>query len=266
MVVEYDGSGFSGWQWQPGKRTIQSVLESSLSRVANHVVRVVCSGRTDAGVHARAQVIHFDTTAIRTVHAWTMGGNSGLPDDVRITEVIFMDSGFHARTSAIARYYRYSIFNRRMASALDRTRVTWIPHPLDEQQMHEAAQVLVGNHDFSAFRAQGCQSKSPVRDFHFIQVIRQGDYLHVDLCANAFLHHMVRNIVGSLIDVGQGRRPVAWMGEILEGRNRKLSGVTAPPDGLYFSGVFYPEYFGLPRHAIFDLLPAGVDRFRSPLR
>ena len=262
--LEYDGSKYAGWQWQPGRRTVQEVLETALSRVADHPLRVVCAGRTDAGVHALSQVAHFDPVAVRPPRAWIMGGNSQLPDDLRITGVLEVANDFHARTSAIARYYRYTILNRPMASALDRGRITWFPHPLDEEKMKEASRSLIGNHDFSAFRAQGCQSKSPVRDLHFIEISREGDRLHVDICANAFLHHMVRNIVGSLIEVGQGRRSKEWLGEVLMGRDRGRAGVTAPPDGLYFAGVLYPNRFELPRHAVFDRLPPTVDRYRPP--
>lgn len=261
LGIEYDGSQFAGWQVQAGRKTIQEALEAALSKVANETVRVICAGRTDAGVHGLAQVVHFDTAALRSAYSWQMGGNSVLPPDIRITFAIPVSSDFHARTSAIARHYRYTVLNRSAASALDVGRVTWTPHHLDEIRMAEAAKHLIGDHDFSAFRAQSCQSKSPRRIMHFIHVIREGDRIHMDVCANAFVHHMVRNIAGALMAVGAGKHPPDWIREILAGRDRSKSGVTAPPDGLYFAGVLYPERFGLPFQAIFDHLPPGTTRF-----
>lgn len=264
LGIEYDGSKFAGWQIQAGRRTVQEVLEAALSEVANQPVRVICAGRTDAGVHGRAQVVHFDTTAQRTAYSWQMGGNSALPPEVRITFAMTVAPDFHARTSAIARHYRYAILNRSSASALDVGRVTWTPHPLDERRMAEGARYLIGDHDFSAFRAQSCQSKSPRRIMHFIHVEREGDRVHLDVCANAFVHHMVRNIAGALMAVGAGKHPPDWIGEVLVGQDRAKAGVTAPPDGLYFAGVLYPERFGLPTHSIFDHLPPGTTRFVPP--
>lgn len=264
LGVEYDGSGFAGWLWQSSGRTIQSELEAALSKVAAEPVRVVCAGRTDAGVHATAQVAHFDTGVYRKPYAWLMGGNSELPPDVRVTWVREVSEEFHARTSAIARFYRYVILNRSMKSALQRHQVTWVHAPLDIGPMQEAAAFLIGEHDFSSFRAQGCQSKSPQRFMHFIHVWREEDRVVIDLCANAFLHHMVRNIAGVLIAIGSGRHPPVWAAEVLMARNRKLGGVTAAADGLYFAGICYPETFGLPRHPIFDHLPADARRFTLP--
>jgi len=264
LGIEYDGSQFAGWQVQAGRKTIQEALEAALSKVANETVRVICAGRTDAGVHGLAQVVHFDTAALRSAYSWQMGGNSVLPPDIRITFAIPVSSDFHARTSAIARHYRYTVLNRSAASALDVGRVTWTPHSLDERRMAEAAKHLIGDHDFSAFRAQSCQSKSPRRIMHFIHVIREGDRVHLDVCANAFVHHMVRNIAGALMAVGAGKHPPDWIREILAGRDRSKSGVTAPPDGLYFAGVLYPERFGLPFHPIFNHLPPGTSRFVPP--
>jgi tRNA pseudouridine38-40 synthase len=264
LGIEYDGSKFAGWQIQAGRRTIQEILEAALSEVANQTVRVICAGRTDAGVHGLAQVVHFDTTAFRTAYSWQMGGNSVLPPEVRITFAMAVPSDFHARTSAIARHYRYTILNRSSSSALDVGRVTWTPHSLDEVQMAEGAQFLIGDLDFSAFRAQSCQSKSPRRIMHFIHVAREGDRVHLDVCANAFVHHMVRNIAGALMAVGAGKHPPDWIREVLEGRDRSKAGVTAPPDGLYFAGVLYPERFGLPVHSIFNHLPPGTTRFVPP--
>lgn len=264
LGLEYDGSDFAGWQWQPGRRTVQAELEAALSRVANQPVRLVCAGRTDAGVHATAQVAHFDTEAARNPRGWVMGGNSLLPADIRVLWARPMPEDFHARTSAIARHYRYVMLNRSMASALHRRQLTVVHAPLDIEPMQRAAHHLTGEHDFSSFRAQGCQSRSPNRFMHFIQVRREGERVLIDLCANAFLHHMVRNIAGVLIAVGTGRRPADWALEVLRARDRTLGGVTAPPDGLYFAGIHYPESFGLPRHPIFDELPPDARRFRPP--
>lgn len=261
LVVEYDGTGFAGWQWQVAERTVQSELEAALSRVANHSVRVVCSGRTDAGVHALAQVVHFDTEASRKTHAFMMGTNAWLPVDIRVTRALEVGRDFHARTSAIARHYRYEILNRSMASALGPRQQTLCPKPLDAEAMQAAANCLIGEHDFSSFRAQGCQSKSPIRFLHFIRVRREGERVLIDVGANAFLHHMVRNIVGSLMAVGAGKESPEWLAGVLAARNRRLAGITAPSDGLYFAGVLYPERFGLERAPIFDLLPADARRF-----
>lgn len=258
--LEYDGSAFCGWQWQSGLRSIQSVLEQALSKIADHPVTVICAGRTDAGVHAFEQVAHFDTEAQRELHSWVLGGNSQLPDDVRILWAKPAQDDFHARYSAIARYYRYIIHNRPVRSALSPRQATWCYTPLAEEKMHEAAQYLLGHHDFSSFRAQGCQSKSPFRQVHFIDVFREGDRVVIDIAANAFLHHMVRNIAGVLMEIGMGKQPVAWAQELLEVKSRKLGGITAPPDGLYLAGVYYPERYGLINHPIFGKLPADAKR------
>ena len=257
-------SGFAGWQWQPGKRTVQAELEAALSRVANHPIRLICAGRTDSGVHATAQVAHFDTGVYRRPYSWMMGANSVLPPDVRVTWVQEVDDAFHARTSAIARFYRYEILNRPVRSALQSKQLTWVFAPLDAELMRAGATHLIGDHDFSSFRAQGCQSKSPHRFMHFIHVWRNEEKVIIDLCANAFLHHMVRNIAGVLIDVGTGRHSPDWALEVLHARDRAQGGVTAPSDGLYFAGICYPDSFGLPRHPIFDHLPANARRFSPP--
>ena len=258
--IEYDGSGFSGWQWQTHQRSVQQVLEQALSKVANHPVTVICAGRTDTGVHALEQVIHFDVQSERELHAWMLGGNSNLPDDVRITWVKQAAGDFHARYSAIARFYRYVILNRPIKSALLRKQVTWHHTPLDADKMHRAAQHLIGKHDFSTFRAQGCQSKSPCRAMYFIDVYREGDKVIMDISANAFLHHMVRNIAGVLMDIGAGKQSVNWTQELLEVKSRKLGGITAPPDGLYLGAVYYPEHYGIAKHPVFDKLPIDARR------
>ena len=259
--IEYDGSHFAGWQWQTKRRTVQREVEQALSRVANRPVRVICTGRTDAGVHALEQVVHFDTPALRDCHAWLMGGNANLPDDVRILWVKEAVDDFHARYSAIARFYRYIILNRKMKSALQPSQMTWCYESLDEHRMYLAAQHLVGEHDFSSFRAQNCQSKSPNRMMHFIDVYRQGEQVIIDLSANAFLHHMVRNIAGVLMAVGMGKKPIDWPLQLLEIKNREQGGVTAKPYGLYLGAVYYPEKYGISKHSIFTKLPSDAKRF-----
>jgi tRNA pseudouridine38-40 synthase len=261
LGIEYDGSDYCGWQWQTNRRSVQVVLEQALSKVANQPVTVICAGRTDAGVHALEQVVHCDVQAERELHAWMLGGNSNLPDDVRIVWVKHAVGDFHARYSAIARFYRYIILNRPVKSALLRRQVTWCYPHLDAGKMHQAAQYLLGNHDFSTFRAQGCQSKSPVRMMYFSDVYREGDRVILDISANAFLHHMVRNIAGVLMAIGMGKQPVDWTQQLLAVKSRELGGVTAPPDGLYLGGVYYPEHYAIARHPLFDKLPADARRF-----
>lgn len=261
LGIEYDGSAFYGWQWQTSRRTVQLVVEEALSKVANQAVRVICTGRTDTGVHALEQVVHFDTDVKRELSAWLMGGNRFLPQDVRITWVQYAVDDFHARYSAIARFYRYVILNRPMKSALLRNQVTWCYQPLDAIKMHRAAQTLIGSFDFSSFRAQGCQSKSPHRMMHFINVSRHDEKIIIDLSANAFLHHMVRNIAGTLMEIGSGKHPVEWMQHLLEVKDRSQAGVTASPYGLYLGGVHYPERYGIAKHPVFEQLPKDAKRF-----
>ncbi len=247
LGVEYDGQGFHGWQaQQEGVRTVQVVLEQALSRVANHPLRVVCAGRTDTGVHALGQVVHFDTEAARSERNWLLGSNVNLPPDVAVTWVREVSEDFSARFSAVSRRYRYFILNRTARSAVLAGRVTWVHRPLDAEMMHHAGQVLVGEHDFSSYRALGCQAKSPVRTLHSLTVERHGDFVVLSVHANAFLHHMIRNIAGVLIAIGKGDRPAPWAAEVLALRDRTLGGVTAPPQGLYFEQVEYPPEFGIP--------------------
>ena len=242
--VEYDGSRFRGWQRQERAESVQAVVETALSAIADHPVAVTCAGRTDAGVHATGQVIHFDTDSERPLHGWLLGGNSKLPDAVAFTWARQMDADFHARFSATARAYRYVILSRPLRPALLRSRVTWTYHALDAERMHAAGQLLLGEHDFSSFRAIGCQARHPRRCVNRLSVSRHGDYLYLDVEANAFLHHMVRNIAGTLMLVGRGERPVEWVSEVLAARDRSAGGVTAPADGLYMVKVSYPERFG----------------------
>jgi tRNA pseudouridine38-40 synthase len=261
LGVEYDGSDFCGWQSQPGRRSIQSELEKALSKIANQAVSVTCAGRTDAGVHALEQIVHFDVTVQRDDTAWLLGGNSYLPDDIRILWVRRVEHDFHARYSALARLYRYVIHNRPVKPALGGNQVTWCYHPLDAGLMGLASQHLVGNHDFSSFRAKGCQSKSPFRQVHFVDVSRNDDKVIISICANAFLHHMVRNIAGVLMDIGVGKHRPDWTLQLLAAKRRELGGITAPPSGLYLESVYYPGHYGILKHPAFDKLPDDVKRF-----
>jgi tRNA pseudouridine38-40 synthase len=261
LGIEYDGSGFSGWQWQPHRRSVQAEVEKALSKVADHELNVVCAGRTDAGVHALEQVAHCDVNVVRNIDSWLLGGNSNLPDDIRIMWVKQAVDDFHARYSAIARLYRYVILNRPIKSALQNKQVTWCYHPLDVGKMAKAAQHLVGNHDFSSFRAQSCQSKSPFRIVHFIDVFRDGDKVIIEICANAFLHHMVRNVAGVLMAIGMGKQDENWTLVLLHIKERALGGITAPPDGLYLESVFYPANYGITKHPAFNKLPDDAKRF-----
>jgi len=244
--IEYDGTRYAGWQRQAEVPSVQAELERALSSVADHPVEITCGGRTDAGVHALGQVAHFDSPAPREPRGWALGANSLLRGDIAVLWAATVAPGFHARYAARARSYRYVILNRASRPALHRHRACWIHRPLDAAAMHEAAQCLVGEHDFSAFRAAECQSRTPVRRLDRIAVAREGEFVTIDVTANAFLHHMVRNIAGSLIAVGQGDRPVSWVGEALAGRDRRTAGITAPPAGLYLVSIDYPAEWGLP--------------------
>ncbi len=245
LGIEYDGSRYCGWQRQAHSPSVQAVLEEALASIANHQVTLFCAGRTDTGVHAVCQVAHFDLEGERPERAWLLGANTRLPDDVSISWARPVADDFHARYSARARSYRYVILNRPTPRAVLARRVTWIYHPLDAAPMAEAAQQLLGEHDFSSFRAAGCQAKSPVKTVEAVSVWRSGEFIYLDIRATAFLHHMVRNIAGALIAIGKGEQSVGWIAELLRCRDRRAAGVTAPPHGLYFTGVDYPERFGL---------------------
>lgn len=254
LGVEYDGSAFAGWQLQDGDiPTVQSSVEQALTKVADHPVRVICAGRTDAGVHATAQVVHLDTHAERTAHSWVNGANANLPTGVSVQWARPVVEEFHARFSAVRRRYRYVILNREVRPTFLAWRVTWEYRPLDVGLMRQAAQYLLGQHDFSAYRAVACQAKNPVRTIYDLNVTRDRDMVILDLNANAFLHHMVRNIAGVLMDIGAAKRPPEWAREVLEGCDRTLGGVTASPHGLYLTGVLYPDHYALP-----PLSPSGV--------
>ena len=251
LGVEYDGSDFHGWQrlsahGQEGVATVQATLEEALSSVAAHPVQVVCAGRTDAGVHAQCQVVHFDSEAPRTPRSWSLGATTRLPPSVCVRWCQPVAGDFNARFSARARRYRYRILNRAVRPALGRQQLSWERLPLDADAMHRAAQTLLGEHDFNAFRTVHCQAPHAVRDLQRLSISRQGEQVVVDVQANAFLHHMVRNLVGSLLLVGRGEQPEAWMGQLLAARDRTLAGPTAPADGLVFLGPLYPSIWGLP--------------------
>ena len=242
LGVEYFGKNFHGWQLQKsGLRTVQSVVESALSQVANHPVRVFCSGRTDSGVHAVEQVIHFETDTIRTDRAWLFGGNVNLPSDVNFKWVKFVSDDFHARFSAIARSYKYKIHHHPVRSSLKADYYLWEPRPLNVKDMKAAADMLIGEHDFSCFRGSLCQAKSPIKTVEYIQIDSIEDELILNIKANAFLHHMVRNIVGTLLKIGRGEKTVGWMSQVLISKDRKKAGPTAEPQGLYFMKAYYKE-------------------------
>ena len=244
--VEYDDQAYSGWQQQSNAASVQATLERALSHIADEPVGVICAGRTDSGVHAREQVVHFDTRAKRTSAAWVLGTNAELPNDISVSWVRRVPDHFHARYSALTRGYRYLILNRSARSALLSGRALLVHQPLDADAMHSGAQHLIGEHDFSAFRSSECQSHSAVRELQSVAVERQGDWVHIDVTANAFLHHMVRNIVGLLLAIGTGRAPPERARQQIEGRQRSRGEATAAAHGLYLWRVDYPPEFGLP--------------------
>jgi len=247
LGLEYDGAGFSGWQSQPGGNTVQDVLESALGAVAGVRVPVVCAGRTDAGVHATAQVVHFDVAVERPATAWVRGANAHLPASVAVRWALPVSDEFHARFVARGRAYRYILLNRPERPGLLAGRAGWCHRPLDVAAMQVAASCLPGEHDFSSFRASGCQAKSPVKTMYRCTIAREGDLVIFDCCANAFLHHMVRNLVGALVYVGMGRESPAWFAALLAARDRRLGAPTFAPDGLYLVGIDYGDQWALPQ-------------------
>ncbi|RDV24292.1 tRNA pseudouridine(38-40) synthase TruA [Alteromonas aestuariivivens] len=246
LGIEYDGAAHYGWQRQREVPSVQEHLEKALSTVANTPIEVQCAGRTDAGVHATGQVVHFDCPNPRPQRAWTLGVNANLPDSIAVTWCKEVSDDFHARFSATHRRYRYVILNARMRPAILHNGITHVHRQLDAERMHEAAQALLGEQDFTSFRAALCQSKTPFRNVTHVSVYRQGHCVVVDIRANAFLHHMVRNITGSLIEVGCGAQPVEWMEQLLAAKNRSLAAATAKPNGLYLVNVTYPSDFDIP--------------------
>jgi tRNA pseudouridine38-40 synthase len=246
LGIEYDGSPFLGWQTQPGGGTVQDVVEAALSTIAGSAVSVTAAGRTDRGVHAREQVIHFDTDASRPDSAWVRGVNALLRDSVAVLWSREVDREFHARYSALSRTYRYKLLNRAVRPALAATHVGWFHLPLDLQSMRQAAAQLVGEHDFSAFRSSECQAKTPVRTLHALDIEAHGERIDFVLRANAFLHHMVRNIVGTLVYVGKGKHPPGWIAEVLDSRDRAKAAPTFGPQGLYLEKIQYDARWPLP--------------------
>ncbi len=246
LGIEYDGSGFNGWQAQANDPSVQVCVENAISKIANHPLRLACAGRTDTGVHAVCQVAHFDSQVIRTERQWVLGINSHLPDTVCVRWVQQVDEEFHARFSAIERHYQYRILNRWVRPALRVGLVSWCRRPLDIEIMNTAVGALLGEHDFSAFRSAGCKANHAVREVTKVSVQRKEDEIILNIAANSFLYHMVRNIAGSLIKIGHGEKPVEWMGKLLAEGDRKQAGMTAPADGLYFMSVRYPDAFRIP--------------------
>ncbi len=246
LGIEYDGSSFSGWQSQPSGNTVQDVLEKALAKIAGVKTAASCAGRTDAGVHGIGQVVHIDPTVVRPLTAWVRGVNTFLPHSVAVSWAREVGDEFHARYSARSRSYRYVLLNHPVRPALMASRVGWFHQPLDEAAMQAGADLLLGTHDFSAFRAAECQAKTPVKTLKKAEMRRQGELVSFDFQADAFLHHMVRNLVGSLIYVGKGLRPPEWMAELLEQKKRSLAAPTFAPGGLYFMGVEYEEKWRLP--------------------
>lgn len=241
LGIEYAGNDFFGWQIQPHARSVQGCVEAALSQVANHPITVICAGRTDTGVHALEQVIHAEVTAQRSMRSWVLGTNANLPSDVSVLWAQPVDDQFHARFSALARHYRYLILNRTTRPALLAKRVTWEHKPLDIEAMQIAGNSLLGTHDFSSYRSSYCQAKTPIRTITHLGISRNKDQITINISANAFLHHMVRNIMGVLIPIGCGEQKPEWARQVLEAKNRTVGGMTAPASGLYFCRVDYPE-------------------------
>lgn len=246
LGIEYLGTNYCGWQRQKHCDSVQAQVEQALSQIAAEPIGLFCAGRTDTAVHGIGQVVHFETTAERPMQAWVRGTNTQLPGDVRVAWAKAQDNDFHARFSAVARQYRYVIYNREVNSAVLYNRVTWEPHLLDVEKMHLAAQSLVGENDYSSFRASACQANNAVREVQSLNVSRSGDMIFIDIKANAFLHHMVRNIAGTLIQIGRAQKPVEWVAEVLAMQNRRLAAPTAPASGLYFVNAFYPAEYEIP--------------------
>ncbi|MDO9403339.1 MAG: tRNA pseudouridine(38-40) synthase TruA [Polaromonas sp.] len=256
MGVSYNGSAYEGWQSQLSGKTVQDKLEAALLRFATQPIRTLCAGRTDAGVHALMQVVHFDTDLHRETASWVRGCNTFLPPDIAVQWAHEVPDEFHCRGSATSRRYAYVLLESRVRPSVEAGRVGWVYRPLDGQAMRDAAQVLVGEHDFSSFRAAQCQAKSPVKNITSITVSQRAGYWRFEFEANAFLHHMIRNIMGCLVAIGQGDQPPAWMEQVLAARRRDAAAPTFSPHGLYFLGPRYDSAYGLPdRTPAYDWLP-----------
>ena len=256
LGISYNGQAYDGWQSQPSGRTVQDHLEAALERFATQPVSTVCAGRTDAGVHGVMQVVHFDTEVRREDFSWVRGTNTFLPPDIAVQWARPVPETFHARNSAKARRYAYVLLESPVRPSVEAGRVGWVFRPLDLRAMEEAAAYLVGEHDFTSFRASSCQAKTPVKTMAPVRISRRGPYWRFEFRANAFLHHMIRNIMGCLVFVGQGSHPPGWMGEVLQARSREVAAPTFSPDGLYFLGPEYDAAWGLPSQApAYDWLP-----------
>ncbi|EKO3929866.1 tRNA pseudouridine(38-40) synthase TruA [Vibrio fluvialis] len=260
LGIEYDGTQYYGWQRQREVKSVQEELEKALTVIANHPVEVQCAGRTDAGVHGTGQVVHFDTTATRKMVAWSMGANANLPKNIAVRWAKEVPDEFHARFSATARRYRYVIYNHMFRPGIMSSGVSHYHGELDVERMHRAGQFLLGENDFTSFRAVHCQSRSPWRNIKHLNVTRHERYIVIDIKANAFVHHMVRNITGSLIAVGRGEQEPEWIQWLLEAKDRRLAGATAKAEGLYLVDVDYPEVFDLPKAPLGPLfLPENLN-------
>ena len=256
LGVSYDGHPYDGWQSQPSGRTVQDQLEKALGRFANQRISTLCAGRTDAGVHGLMQVVHFDTTAERSPYGWVRGTNSFLPRDIAVQWAQVVPQEFHCRASAVSRRYAYLLLESPVRPSLDAHRVGWVFQPLDLALMQQALPHLLGEHDFTSFRASACQALSPVKNLMRVDISRRGAYWRFEFEANAFLHHMIRNLMGCLVVIGQGKQPPGWMAEVLAARSRDAAAPTFAPDGLYFLGPRYDARWGLPeRTPAYDWLP-----------
>ncbi|HWL30337.1 MAG TPA: tRNA pseudouridine(38-40) synthase TruA [Burkholderiaceae bacterium] len=254
LGIAYDGSEWQGWQTQPDGKTVQDTLECALAQFLAHPVGTICAGRTDTGVHALGQVVHIDTPAVRRMESWVRGLNALLPGSIAVQWAQPVPDTFHARFSALSRTYVYLVRNSRVRSPLMRSRAGWVYHALDLHRMRDAARRLTGEHDFSCFRSSQCQAASPIRTLHALDIDRQGEYFVFTFQANAFLHHMVRNLMGALLYVGQGRQEPSWMDMLLADRDRRRAAPTFAPDGLYLAQVEYPDEFYLPSGSAKDLV------------
>ena len=263
LGIRYHGQAYDGWQSQPSGRTVQDKLEDALGRFADQPISTLCAGRTDAGVHALMQVVHFDTSVEREPFSWVRGTNRFLPDDIAVQWAQPVPDQFHCRASALTRRYLYVLSQSPVRPSLDAGRVGWTMHALDGDAMRAAAAVLVGQHDFSSFRASACQALSPVKDLRRIEITRRGENdrcrWHFEFEADAFLHHMIRNIMGCLVRIGHGKAPPAWMQEVLEARSRLVAAPTFSPNGLYFLGPLYDAGWGLPPEATLQAAGAAYD-------
>lgn len=256
LGVSYAGSAYQGWQSQLSGLTVQDKLENALSKFCTERVSTLCAGRTDAGVHGLMQVVHFDTLLDRSLNSWVRGTNTFLPTDIAVQWAAIVPNSFHARASALARRYVYSLLESKVRPSVEAARVGWTFTSLDRVAMEEAAGRLVGEHDFSSFRAAACQALSPVKTVSRIEITKRGDYWRFEFEANAFLHHMIRNIMGCLVVIGQGSRPASWMEEVLAAKSREMAAPTFSANGLYFMGPVYAPEWGLPtRTAAYDWLP-----------